>query len=123
MAHLVACVCHIHRAARAAARAHFSGTRTAGADAILVAASILGRCDGGCGSSLGRSAGRGLGDARAWVAACAAWPAGAERALLRARLKVRHHDDDEEPEGEEAGNNNINNEEPEGEEAGDDNNN
>ena len=96
VAHLVACVRHVHRAARAAARAHFSGERTAGADAILVAASILGRCDGGCGTSLGRSAGRGLGDARAWVAACAAWPAGAERALLRARLKVRHHDDDDE---------------------------
>ena len=65
VAHLVASVRHIHSAARAAALEPILWrTRTAGADAILVAASILGRCDGGCGSSLGRSAGRGLGDAR-----------------------------------------------------------
>ena len=34
----------------------------------MVAASILGRCDGGGGTSLGRSAGRGLGDAADAVA-------------------------------------------------------
>lgn len=93
VAHLTACVRHVHRASRAVARAHFSGARTAGADAVLVAASVLGRVDGGCGSSLGRSCERGLGDARAWVSAVAAWPHGAERSLLRARLCVRHHDD------------------------------